>query len=241
LQGMANADVPFHRVAETLQVVRDRSRTSVFQAMFALQERSWHHVDDLCPKDGKLRFRVKRFDHNTSKFEVHLQLRHDGQGGLEGDFHIATDLFTQETGERIVQAYHKLMKCCVDSPEIPIVAHDITPNDDKKLVKSCNSTDICHKDTHILDMIKSHDRNSIAFLTDNGDPPITYGHFLETAQRVASYLRKSAGFTDKCRVGILMKSSTNAMAAIFGTLMAGCTNVIQDPEKTPVDRCGIIF
>ena len=75
---------------------------------FALQEREWHSVDDLSPKQGENdgSFELKQFNHNTSKFEVHLQLRHDGQGGLEGDFHIATDLFTLATGTRYVWWEH---------------------------------------------------------------------------------------------------------------------------------------
>ena len=122
---MANADIPFHKVTEALKVARDRSRTSLFQAMFALQEREWHNVDDLCPANGRTKFNLKQFEHNTSKFEVHLQLRHDGDGGLEGDFHIATDLFTRETGERVVRAYVKLMKECIQHPSNSIYSHDL--------------------------------------------------------------------------------------------------------------------
>ena len=114
--------VPFHEVCEALNVVRSSSRTSVFQAMFALQEREWHSVDDLSPKKGEddVTFNLKQYNHNTSKFEVHLQLRHDGQGGLEGDFHIATDLFTVETGMRLVEAFRYLMKACVDEPQVAV-------------------------------------------------------------------------------------------------------------------------
>ena len=41
LEGMANADVPFHDVVKALNVPRHGSRTPVFQAFFALQERKW--------------------------------------------------------------------------------------------------------------------------------------------------------------------------------------------------------
>ncbi len=90
--------------------------------MFALQEREWHSVDDLSPKTGEsdVTFNLKQYNHNTSKFEVHLQLRHDDQGGLEGDFHIATDLFTRQTGERLVEAFNILMEACVQKPDSPV-------------------------------------------------------------------------------------------------------------------------
>jgi len=56
--------VPFHEVCEALKVVRSSSRTSVFQAMFALQEREWHSVDDLSPEKGE----------DDVSFNVSLQL-----------------------------------------------------------------------------------------------------------------------------------------------------------------------
>ena len=114
--------VPFHQVCEALKIVRSSSRTSVFQAMFALQEKEWHSVDDLSPPKGgdDIKFNLKQYNHNTSKFEVHLQLRLDGKGGLEGDFHIATDLFTKETGIRLVEAYKLLMSACINEPYLSI-------------------------------------------------------------------------------------------------------------------------
>jgi non-ribosomal peptide synthetase component F len=163
--GMANADVPFHEVTEALNLPRDRSRTSVFQAMFALQEREWHTLEEICPSSGDLTFNLKQFAHNTSKFEVHLQLRYDGQGGLEGDFHIATDLFTAETGRRLVEGYEKLMSCCITEPSLPVKFHDITPQMDLDLSRQCNLTTVKYEATPLLDMFASIDRERIAFLS----------------------------------------------------------------------------
>lgn len=126
LAAMANSDVPFHEVCEHLKIVRSSSRTSVFQAMFALQERTWHSVDDISPAEGEddVTFRINNYNHNTSKFEVHLQLRYDAEGGLEGDFHIATDLFTGETGRRMVESYILLMNACVREPTEQIARYE---------------------------------------------------------------------------------------------------------------------
>lgn len=122
LEAMGNADVPFHEVCEEIKVERSSSRTSVFQAMFALQEAEWHSLEEISPKHGEdgVSFNLKQYNHNTSKFEVHLQLRHNGKGALEGDFHVATDLFRVETGERMVEGFIKLMQACIDAPELSI-------------------------------------------------------------------------------------------------------------------------
>ena len=43
LEGMANADVPFHDVVKALKVPRDSSRTPIFQAFFALVSAYYVH------------------------------------------------------------------------------------------------------------------------------------------------------------------------------------------------------
>lgn len=244
LQGMANADVPFHKVTESLRIARDRSRTSVFQAMFALQEREWHSVDDVCPTNGHVKFNLKQFNHNTSKFEVHLQLRHDGYGGLEGDFHIATDLFTHATGDRIVQAFLKLMDECVQQPLIPIQLHDIVSAHEHNLIKTSNATNkLNEEDQSIIHKIFDNDRDSVAFFTDNNVVPeeVSYGEFLKNCKHIASYLNEFTSLKEKDKVGILMHTSQFAVASIVGVKLINCINVIQDAEKTPVDRCCMIF
>ena len=240
LEGMANADVPFHKVTEALRISRDSSRTSVFQAMFALQERDWHSVDDLNPKEGNIHFKLKQFNHNTSKFEVHLQLRHDGSDGLEGDLHIATDLFTAQSGERMVGMYKNLMRSCIDTSEVPIRFHDITTQSDKDIVEASNDTLAKFDRFSILEL--RSDPDSTAFVADGPEVShTTYGEFKILISSVSSFLLSEVSVQRQDRVGLLLKSSPKAVAAIFGVINAGCTVVILDPEKTPLERCDMIF
>lgn len=241
LQGMANADTPFDKVAEALQVVRDNSRTSVFQAMFALQDSEWHTVDGICPREGNLRFQLKQFDHNTAKFEIHLQLRHDGKGGLHGDLHIATDLFTRESGDRMLKILQNLMQCALETPQDPVTNFDVTPYEDKRLIASCNDTKKSYGSAAILDMISTQPRDSVALIFDEGKSTQTFGQYWDRGLKVATYLSEVVGVAKQERIGILMSSSPTSMAAILGVLMAGCTIVVVDPEKTPCDRCRLIF
>lgn len=99
LEAMANADVPFHDVVKALNVPRDGSTTPVFQAFFALQERKWWTLDGICPPNGDLQFKLRNFNSHISKFEIHMFLRNDEFGGVEGDLTISTDLFDETTGQ----------------------------------------------------------------------------------------------------------------------------------------------
>lgn len=242
LEGMAHADTPFHKVTEALRVTRSSSRTSVFQAMFALQEREWHSVDDLCPSEDDLRFQLKQFNHNTSKFEVHLQLRHDGEGGLEGDLHIATDLFTEESGRRMVHMYELLMRSCMKRPDVTIHFHDMTPHEDRDLeIASNNTTQSRNAVASIFDFF-STDPKSIAICSvDENQYRVTYGELKDLITSAAGYLLSNIGVKRRDRIGLVVKSSTFSLASILGVVLAGCSIVVIDAEKTPVTRCQLIL
>lgn len=241
LEGMANADVPFHKVTEHLNVKRDSSRTSVFQAMFALQERNWHSLEDLNPKSGNIRFQLKNQNHNTSKFEVHLQLRHDGKGALEGDLHIATDLFTVESGERMAGMFLNLVKSCTESPSKTIRYHEIMTQKDTELIARCNSTSKSYEKTSILDF-QNESPDDVAFVVD-GDclKEVTYGEFQQNISNVSSFLLHEKSIRRQEKVGLLIQSSAHAMSAIYGVINSACTIVVLDPEKTPIERCKMVF
>lgn len=241
LEGMANADVPFHTVTEHLKIKRDSSRTSVFQAMFALQERNWHSLDDLCPESDEIHFQLKNQNHNTSKFEVHLQLRHDGKGALEGDLHIATDLFNPESGERMAQMFVNLVRSCIEFPSKTIRYHSIITEKDAELIKKCNSTRKSYEKTSISDF-HSASPDDIALVVDGPSvQKVTFKEFQGFISNVSSFLQHKACVQRQERIGLLIKSSANAISTIYGIVNTACTIVVLEPEKTPLDRCKIIF
>jgi Non-ribosomal peptide synthetase modules and related proteins len=242
LEGMAHADTPFHKVTEALRIPRSSNRTSVFQAMFALQEREWHSLDDLCPTEGDLKFQLKHFNHNTSKFEVHLQLRHDGSGGLEGDLHIATDLFTEESGKRMVSMYKTLMKNCMENPDIGIRHHDLVSGVERGLVASTNATSKEYTIHSLFQFLTVADPSSDAIYCDGTDNPITsHGDLQQLIRHAAGYLQKNVGLMPNMKVGLVINSSVYAIASIFGIILSGSAIVVLDAEKTPVSRCKMIF
>lgn len=237
LEGMAHADVPFHKVTEALNIKRDSSRTSVFQAMFALQERNWHSLDDI---DGAgLRFELDNQNHNTSKFEVHLQLRHDGNMGLEGDLHIATDLFSVESGQRMVEMFQNLVRSCLDTPTKTINELSMITKKDLDLIERCNSTAEDFHDTSVLDF--DADLDNVALIMDGTVPEyISFRKLRSMISSVSSFLLTKL-VQRQDRIGLLVRSSPSAIAAIYGVVQASCSVVILDPEKTPVERCKFIF
>lgn len=71
-------------------------------------------------------------------------------------------------------------------------------------------------------------------IVEPGVGSVTYGELDRLAEDVAQHLLQR-GLTPGARVGLYLRRSTDAVAAMLGTLRAGCAYVPVDP-RAPVDR-----
>lgn len=142
LEGMANADVAFHDVVRALNCARDSSSTPLFQAFFALQERKWWTLEDICSCSGETKFELKNFSTHLCKFEVHMFIRSDEFGGIEGELTIATDLFEPHTGHRIAEMFHILVEKLTEAPrDASIYSHNLCTKSDMAIITKANKTE----------------------------------------------------------------------------------------------------
>src|SRR5205807_13108 len=91
LGAYAHQDLPFEKLVEELQPVRDLSRPPIVQVMFALQNVPLEMLE--LPE---LRLSHTGGEHATSKFDLTLFL-HEAAGGLHGTVEYAADLFERAT------------------------------------------------------------------------------------------------------------------------------------------------
>lgn len=170
-----------------------------------------------------------------------MQLKHDGSGGLEGDLYIATDLFKEESGRRMDDMYKKLMSSCVDSPDISINCHDMTPDSDRALAASSNNPTQAHNIDSVFEFF-SKETKSIALYSSEEEQPLTsYGELRGLISSVTGNFQSKVGLERKDRVSRACgENSVVSMASIFGIVLARFIAVILDAE-TPTTRCSAIF
>lgn len=242
LEAMANADVPYHDVVKALNVPRDSSRTPVFQAFFALQEKKWWTLHDICPPKGDdLQFQLINFNSHISKFEVHMFIRDNASGGVEGELTISTDLFSESTGRRLAEMFLLLVERVAHQETGSVSSYDITPASDKKVILEANDTltNFASSVSSVLNWV-SDDSASAIFCHDSCRV-VTYGELRKSVQSMHSYLKDECGLIRGDPVGLLVRSTSNAIAAIYGSVSNGCPIIIVDPEKTPCERARAIF
>ncbi|WP_235031113.1 condensation domain-containing protein, partial [Nonomuraea solani] len=99
LDAFAHQDVPFERLVEELAPDRDLARNPIFQAMFVLQNAPRTGID----MDG-VDLAQLTVEDGSAKFDLMMLVNETGET-LDVALEYATDLFTEETGRAILDAF----------------------------------------------------------------------------------------------------------------------------------------
>ena len=111
LGAQAHQDLPFERLVEALQPVRDMSRDPLFQVLFVLQNAPMREL-----ALGGLRAEPVMMESGTAKFDLALVVIETGEG-LSASIEYATALFDARTIERLARHYCALLEAIVADPE----------------------------------------------------------------------------------------------------------------------------
>ncbi|MGI8634057.1 MAG: condensation domain-containing protein, partial [Segetibacter sp.] len=104
LDGLQHQEVPFEKVVDAVVTERDMSRSPLFQVAFALQNIA--EVGQL--NFGKVQLSGEAFAHNSAKFDITFYLK-ETPNGLQGSVEYATDLYREETIQRMIAHYKQLL------------------------------------------------------------------------------------------------------------------------------------
>lgn len=110
-------DIPFERLVEILQPQRELNTSAFFQVMFVLQNQPMPKVEQ-----PGLKIEPIEIHNDTCKFDLLLNI-YENQIGIE----YSTDLFDEETIERILEHYRIVLEALVMDPhrsvsEMPIMS-----------------------------------------------------------------------------------------------------------------------
>jgi amino acid adenylation domain-containing protein len=237
LNAFAHQDVPFEKLVEALQPVRDPSRHPIFQVMFQL-----HHADStseftlqnlevlLLPQVGQ-----------TAKFDLSLGLIVKGET-LEGTVTFNTGLFEPTTIKRLTMHYHKLLEGFVANPTHAVSQVPwLTEAERQQLLMEWNppvSQDSPGLGVHqLFEAQAARTPDTVAIVFE--DEHLTYEALNNQANRLANYLAKQ-GIGPEMRVAFCLERSINLLIAPLGILKAGAAYVPLDPSS-PVDRMAFIL
>ncbi|PWB82960.1 MAG: non-ribosomal peptide synthetase, partial [Methylocystaceae bacterium] len=225
LGAQEHQDVPFERLVEELQPQRDPSRSSLFQALFVLQNAPASEL-----KLSGLRIEPMATSSGATKFDLSLSvIEHDGQ--LFAQFDYATALFDAETIAGLADRYVALLAGIVADPlcrlgDLPMLDADEL----RRVLFAWNAarqdgpSDMCVHELFEKQATLTPDADAVVF----EGVCLTYRELNVRANRLAHRLI-AAKVGVETVVGLCVERSLEMVVGLLAVLKAGGAYVPLDP------------
>lgn len=228
LGAQSNQEVSFEQIVEELQPVRDASFNPLFQVSFMFQEPLTSFSLNGVSCDSI------EISSKTSRFDLTFWMW-DSPEELKGLIQYNTDLFSEDTIERIFRNFITLLEDIVESPGKKVSDLEILSAGEKNTLAAVwNDTKVSYpkdKCTHQLfeSAAENYPRKIAVEFEGN---KVSYKELNKKANQLAHYL-KSIGVGKETFVGIFLDRSIDMITALLGTLKAGGTYIPLDPGFPP--------
>jgi len=231
LGAYAHQDLPFEKLVEELQPVRDLSRQPVFQVSFALQ-----NVPQETLEVSDLTLRPVGGEHRTALFDLTLYMR-EVEGTLPGTLEYAEALFDRATIERLAGHFEVLLEGIVAAPPARLSELPLLPQAERhRVIAEWNATDAEYPADKCLPELfeaqAARTPDAVAVIYE--DTRLSYGELDRRSNQLAHHLRK-LGVGPEMVVGLCVERSLEMVIGLLGILKAGGAYLPLDPGY-PADR-----
>ncbi|WP_410581902.1 non-ribosomal peptide synthase/polyketide synthase [Amycolatopsis sp. lyj-108] len=228
LDAFAHQDVPFDRVVDDLQPVRDTSRTPLCQVMVVLQNTPEGDaalpglvVEELAPPVV------------TATSELMIQFQ-EVAGRLDGVVNYNTDLFDTATIERLTGGLRLVLEGVTAAPDRPLGELPLlTTGERHHLLHTLNDTTRPLDEATLPELVRAQaGRTPDAPAVTDGGVTLSYGELERHANRLAHWLI-AAGAGPEQRVAVVLPNSVELLVALLAVLKSGAAYVPIDPLYPP--------
>jgi amino acid adenylation domain-containing protein len=216
LAGYANQELPFDRLVEALQPDRDLARNPLFQVIFQL-------LNIPASSSAATPSPALQVQRGSSMFDLRLDLWDAADLGYEGRLEYSTDLFEQETIERIVSQYTRVLEAVTRNDSIRLSELPINSVADReKLTRTWNATAFDYpRDSTVHAVFEEQARrtpDAVALVF--GGRSMTYRELNRRADAVADLVRMAAPESGSF-VAIGLPRCFELVVAMLAVLKAG--------------------
>jgi amino acid adenylation domain-containing protein len=234
IDAFSHQDLPFERLVEELDPVREVGRNPVFQAEFVLQNNEEGGF-----ATGGLVAEEVLVDNGTAKFDLSLRVVERADGSFLAAVEYATALFDRTTIERLTGHYREILADALAHPGRRVSGlRLLTPAEEAWWAEHVTG----HATTppvsgsaplHELFLAQRRRRPDAVAVVD-GDRTLTYAELDDRSARLAARLR-ALGAGPGTLVGISLPRSAEVVVAVLAVLRTGAAYVPLDPGH-PADR-----
>jgi amino acid adenylation domain-containing protein len=233
---LAHQEVPLEKLTEELHLARDPGRTPLFRLMFTLET-----FAPIPATMGDLETEWVDIYTETAKFDLTLTVK-EAKDGLLAVWEYSTELFAQETVQRVADHFTRLLEYAVNHPdarlsELPLLSE----KERQTLLIDWNATTSDYpRQSRIHEVFEEQvvEYGQRAALTAAGKA-MTYTELNQSANQLARWLSK-LHVDREVPVGLCLSRSLEMVVATLGILKAGGVYVPIDPEY-PQERIRYIL
>jgi amino acid adenylation domain-containing protein len=236
LNAFANQDVPFGDLIEATQGPRDLNRTPLFQVMFILQNFQARNL-----QLPGLQMSPMEFEIGTSRYDLTVEAG-ENENKFEMVWEFNSDLFDDETIQRMQEHYRRLLESALANPDQHISALDMITNDEKASLAAIGAGDhmeflrqACLHDLFAQQVARNPHAAAVMF----GQEKLTYLNLHIRSNRLANRLR-TLGIGPNALVAICLERSAEMAVALLAVLKAGGAYLPLDPQY-PRDRVAFML
>jgi len=225
LGAFAHDDLPFEKLVEALDPVRDLRRTPLIQVMFALDT-----LELGAMRSSGLRMLPITVETNTAKFDLSLWVK-PHENALQTRLEYSTTLFDRATVRQMQRHYHQLLESIVSTPDRKLMNLRLsTTAEAAQQVTNCSNTTtetlqaVCVHHAFEAQVRRAPHATALSFESTY----LTYAKLNALANQLARFLMKQA-IGPETLVGVCMHRGPAMVVAILGVLKAGAAYVPLDP------------
>jgi len=236
LEAYGHQDLPFERIVEELQPVRNLSYAPIFQVMFILQPPS------VPPRFEQITITPMPIHSGTAKFDLLLNMANLPEG-FAGAFEYSTDLFEAATIRRMAGHFQRLLQGIVENPgqriaNLPL----LTGHERAQMLVEWNDTARDFPEEKCFHQLfeAQVERTPEAVAVVGEEQQITYRELNRRANQLAHFLSRCCGIGPETLVGLCVERSLEMMIGVLGIMKAGAAYVPLDPNY-PQERIAYVL
>ncbi|MFI5797570.1 amino acid adenylation domain-containing protein [Streptomyces sp. NPDC051677] len=222
-----NQDVPFDRVVDRVQPVRDAGRNPLFQ--IACQLLGETTTGDAFQLAG-LTAETITVAGTRSRFDVSFSFV-EGVERLRLIVEFATDLYDRWRVEALVRHFETVLAAAADAPDTPVSALPLLSGSEREELLAVGrgpDFDYPAEPVHATIARIAEEHPELVAAVCRG-VEMTYGELMRRAGKLARYIR-SRGVGREQVVAIAMDRDLDALVAILGVMASGAAYTIIDPS-----------
>ena len=232
VEAFAHQAVPFERVVEAVEPVRDVSHTPVFQVMFTLQNTPLPELR--LPEITASMCRPEEIHNGTTKVDLGLFIEETPDGFYAGAEY-RTQLFEAETVDALLVNLRTLLEAGLDAPDTPISRLRCVPESQRERILSVGTGRRADgaPSSAVHEAFARHAAEAPhAPAVSAPDGALDYGGLDQAANRMARYLL-DLGIGVESRVGVILPRRVDMVVARLAVLKVGAAYVSLDPFSPP--------